>query len=505
MNLISNTRFILTGIHGSEYLKRIKRKLKKQKLIHLFQESTIKRVISNELSKSNDNNNLKAYPVLLQRYEKQQEEIKNNKQKNDYLDCLRQHLLQIKMEKTQYNAGILTEENIITHKLVEIPNVPQNWDVLFLQYNLNKYENGNTNENVVYWCKVNVSDSQYFIINNNSIDTTLEILNKSVDWTNFINMLNNLNCYGITQSFFSERKDQYISFPYDKWNAKTTTEGTKDEILLEYSKSNFNKLKNLYINDLNWEMSITTFDNIMSEKTPGEKYVFLPKISIVCLISDPKKFTHTVFTFLKLDYPMDKLELVVIDDTPLGMDKMLKGLIPNDKRIKFINIKDKNKDNTGVIPLGYKLNIGNKYATHDIIFHFDDTSIYFSENFRNIIKCFLLSNKDLVIGDKILEFDKQTEISLKNDIYNINNMIYFKKYWLANMFQEVNDPNVILYKFMYFRTSTISKLPSVYWSFKLKQMEEKTIYFEKTSVNVNLETLISDNNIKESYNLIWSK
>jgi hypothetical protein len=200
---------------------------------------------------------------------------------------------------------------------------------------------------------------------------------------------------------------------------------------------------------------------------------------------------------------MDKLELIVIDH--LNIEKKLKDVISliESKRIKIINIQNKTTTtDTKTLPLGYLLNLGAKYATNNLIFNFFDTSIYLPETFRNIIKCYLLSGKDLLIGDHQFEFNKQTNTSFKNDTYNISNMLYSKKYWLVNMFQEIDDPNVILYKFMSFRTNTICKIPSIVWSFQL-QDNTKIIWKEINKINLNLESLITDKAVKESYNLIW--
>ena len=149
------------------------------------------------------------------------------------------------------------------------------------------------------------------------------------------------------------------------------------------------------------------------------------------------------------------------------------------------------------------LNLGAKYATNNLIFNFFDTSIYLPDTFRNIIKCYLLSGKDLIIGHQEFEFNKQTNSSFKNDTYNISNMLYSKKYWLVNMFQEINDPNVILYKFMSFRTNTICKIPSIFWSFQLHNNTNNNVWKRLNEINLNLETLITDKTVKESYNLIW--
>lgn len=462
-NLITNDiSFLLYGHQGSENLKRIKRKLNKQKLSHLFKTQIIK------------NSDI------------------------DILECLKKNLIEIKQNNNSQNIGILIDNNVLIHKITNLPQFPKNWDILALQYNVKKYI---FTEEYVYWTKLEILDSKHFIINNKIINTILEILKTSKTFSEFINSLNNLNLYGITQSFISENHNSFIKFPYDKYNCKKTSQLEKDQILLDYSNKSFNKLQTLNTTSLDWNKTITYFDNKLLNKSPSEQYIILPSISLICIISDLPKFIHLLHTFLKLDYPMDKLELIIIDH--LNIEKKLKTIIPNDKRIKIINVQNKTTSNTNSLPLGYILNLGVKYATNNLIFNFFDTSIYIHNNFRNIIKCYLLSGKDLLIGDQELIFDKQTNSSFKNNNYNITNMLYSKKYWMVNMFQEINDPNVILYKFISFRTNTISKIPSIFWSFCLHN-NKKNIYKENTSLNFNLETLITDNAIKESYNLIWN-
>lgn len=460
-NLITNdTSFLLYGQQGSENLKRLKRKLNKQQISHLFKTQIMK------------NPNL------------------------DILEYLKKNLIEIKQNKSSQNIGILIDHNVIVHKITNIPEPPKEWDILALQYEVKNYT---FTDQYVYWSKLEISDSKHFIINNKIITNILEILKTCKTFAQFVNSLNTFNLYGITQSFISENKDRFIYFPYDKYNCKKTSQTEKDDILLDYSKTAFNKLKTLNVDSLDWNKAISYFDNKLLNKTSSEKYIMLPSISIICIISDLPKFIHQLHTFLKFDYPMDKLELIIIDH--LNIEKKLKTIIPNDKRIKIINIQNKNTS-TSTLPLGYILNLGVKYATNNLIFNFFDTSIYFPDLFRNIIKCYLLSGKDLLIGDKEFQFNKQTNNSFQSNNYNISNMLYSKKYWLVNMFQEIDDPNVILYKFISFRTNTICKIPSIFWSFQL-QDDKKIVWTENNKINLNLETLITDKTIKESYDLIW--
>lgn len=407
---------------------------------------------------------------------------------DSYLSIFNEYLLKIKSTLSQENEfiGFLSDKNILntlptniedgksTTQITKLKSVPENCDILFLQYIANNfhYNKDNTNEN---WTRVDVLDSTHFAINSKCIDKILEISNNSKTWSDFIKNLNTLKCYGVTQEQYS-----YID---------------------NSCNNNENKLYNKDINVTNMG---NTFDLKCSKLTDIQKYKMLPNISLLCILTDVDKFIHTLHTFLKLDYPRDKLELIVVDDKNTDLDNKFTSLIPNDPRISFINLKPENVDDNYKFPLGYKINIGLKYCKYDIIFHLFDTNVYYIDNFSNLIKTFIMCNKDMLLSkDTGLHYENKIEntASYKIDTGDIGNMIYFKKYWSHCNFQDyIDDPNILLYKFTSLREKCNAYASFVYWSFKIIDNS----YSEKNLLKTNLKKLIPKS-IIESYELSLKK
>jgi hypothetical protein len=232
----------------------------------------------------------------------------------------------------------------------------------------------------------------------------------------------------------------------------------------------------------------------------------LPCVTLICILTDLNKFIHTLYTFLKLNYPKDKLELIIVDD--LNLEKKLKQILPNDARFRYINVNKKPKhDNKGKdtndsikFPLGYKLNIGVKYAKHNLIGHFFDTNLYIPENFKNIVKSFVISGKDALLSNEsgyYIESSKESHVSMASDLAN---MLYIKDFWNFYKFEnQESDKYVILHKFITFRTDVILYIPFLYYSFCFNKSSESKL---KTQIlNLDLINLLQKP-IQESYKLI---
>lgn len=107
----------------------------------------------------------------------------------------------------------------------------------------------------------------------------------------------------------------------------------------------------------------------------------LPNISVVTLLYNRRKFVDLAFhNMLITDYPKDKIEWVVIEDSDKQEEQA------SDKIIKFASQSD--PLNVTYIPLPRKLTIGEKRnlavgrARHDIILMMDDDDHYPATSFR---------------------------------------------------------------------------------------------------------------------------
>ena len=103
----------------------------------------------------------------------------------------------------------------------------------------------------------------------------------------------------------------------------------------------------------------------------------LPNISIVTLTYNrPEFFNLMILNYFGIDYPRDKIEWIIVDDSDL--DNSIKPLIDklNDeqrKTINFIYLKDKTS-------IGEKRNIGVMNSKYSYIAFMDDDDLYFPRN-----------------------------------------------------------------------------------------------------------------------------
>lgn len=403
------TNYLLLGECKSDNFKKVKRKLKKKGYAKYFSYKTIED-FKNEAPKTIDD------------YLKNKDDI----------------------------VGILCDTNIIIKNITLLPPLPKEWDVLCLQSTVKEYDFTNQNSNV-YWTATSLIDTHNFIINKKSFKVVSKILKQASDWTDMINKFNDLKTFTITQFFFSEELKHHVHFSSQQYNSKATSENDKQLLLDSYKQQYLKKL----LDDMTYYSSNTNQYNQNSKMLLTSNHY--PNISLICILEDKTRFFHLLNTFLRLNYPRDKLELIIIDDQDL--EKQVKHIVPQDERIKMINITQ--KTNKQRLPLGYKLNIGVKYSSHDICCHFLDSNTYYGSKFEQNIKHYILSGKDIVCSIDTGIYPKY--IVRKPDIAN---MIYHKRVWNANCFEDYeNDENILLYKYLYFRYNCVSFIPFIYMSF----------------------------------------
>jgi hypothetical protein len=370
--------------------------------------------------------------------------------------------------------GVLTDDNVILiRNFLSIPEFPDKWDIVFLEYTLDKinYNSGN-----LAWKRVEVFDSRHFLINPYCLDTIQNIIKSSKNWNDFIKGINKLNVYGIQNMFFSEPLSRNI-----KITDKTQT-----------VKSMQNDSTNCEM--LNYKELISKFDIIKQRYTPDKLYNMYPSISFICCITDTKLFLHTLYTFLSLDYPTDKIELVIVDDT--DAEKRLKKHLPNDARLRFVNIKPKKPDvpqkskvkdsnlDQYTFSIGYKLNLAIKYCKYDLLCHLFDTNVYFKNNFKNIVECYILSNKSVLASIDSHSYNPNSKNDFVKRIPDLGNMIYTKSFWSSFNFKDkiINNNNLLAYEFTKFRKQLIGYIPGIEWSFNI--IKDDNINLHKLPFNL---------------------
>lgn len=385
-------------------------------------------------------------------------------------------------EKNEH-IGFISDNNVLLANIQLLPPLPLEWDILCLDSLIEDYE-FNDDQNNIYWCRSQISNTNNLIINRDKIRKVYSILKTVKTWSGFIDALNdNMSIYTVTQNTLSEPTNNHVEAPNITKNM-TTSDQEQSLKTTEYKCA----------------AVLQNFKYCVTKELCEEKQQQLPNISLLTIISDTHKFFNVLYTFLKLDYPREKLELVIVDDQ--DMEKKIKGLLPDDKRIKIVNLTQKKK---GEVPLGYKLNMGVKYSTHDVIFHFFDKSFLISNNFKPLVNTFMASKKDALMSCDTGFYDMSEKYSYNLKVPNLSTCMYTKNFWKTNSFSDYQtSPIVLAYKFIKNRILAITFVPFVKLSFNV---ECDSNYKNKQKVNMtklpfNLMTLVQDNQL-ESFNIAF--
>lgn len=382
--------------------------------------------------------------------------------KTESLRLISKFLSDIKTKQRSFSyknpnyLGVLTDDNVVLiQDFLSIPEFPDKWDIVFLEYTLDKinYNSGN-----IAWKRVEVFDSRHFLINPYSLDKVQSVIKSSKNWNEFIKNLSGLNVYGIQNMFFSEPLSRNIKITDKSLTDKSLTETTQFELIKNDSTN---------CEMLNYKELISKFDIIRDRYTPDKLYNIYPSISFICCITDTKLFLHTLYTFLSLDYPTDKIELIIVDDT--DAEKRLKKYLPNDARLRFVNIKPKTPNSDSyTFSLGYKLNLATKYCKYDLLCHLFDTNVYFKNNFKNIIECYILSNKSVLTSIDSHSYNPNSKNNFVKRIPDLGNMIYTKQFWSSFNFKDkITEKHLLAYEFTKFRKQLIGYIPGIEWSFNI--------------------------------------
>jgi len=127
-------------------------------------------------------------------------------------------------------------------------------------------------------------------------------------------------------------------------------------------------------------------DNSYILKLPVVETNDLPYVSIITPTFERRKFFPlALHNFRNFDYPKEKLEWIIIDDSEVE-DRSIEDLIPaKDSRIRYLKIQG----NKSRLTISHKRNIGVENAKYNYIVHMDDDDYYPPESILARIKTLL--------------------------------------------------------------------------------------------------------------------
>ena len=231
----------------------------------------------------------------------------------------------------------------------------------------------------------------------------------------------------------------------------------------------------------------------------------LPGVSIVTILHDWSEF-YQLFQYHwdTLDYPKEKLEWIIIDDSkedhsdmiPMN-ENVLYIKINSDEyldKINFVNDEDNILKNyfkeTGKLPNGFKRDFSVGLTSYEYIFHLDFDTIYNSKVIKRKLKYIREKKLDCIYCNEMLCYDiynhklYKTEQSFGYE----STLFHTKKSWKNNGFQWSDVKNECI-KF-YYNKSNHRKLDNYFDTIKLlsvhnlNEYEPKEIKLDNIKINI---------------------
>lgn len=130
----------------------------------------------------------------------------------------------------------------------------------------------------------------------------------------------------------------------------------------------------------------------------------LPRVSVITVTRNHRRlFALPVNNFMNFDYPKDKLEWVIVDDSEVGQDaKPALGALRSDKRVRFVRLRTKD---SLALTIGRKRQLGCENATGDVFLHMDDDDLIPSYAITARVKSLLTYEAECVGSTNILCYD----------------------------------------------------------------------------------------------------
>lgn len=223
----------------------------------------------------------------------------------------------------------------------------------------------------------------------------------------------------------------------------------------------------------------------------------LPQVSIITPTWNRKElFLLALNNFYNIDYPKDKLEWIIVDDS--CEKQKVKTIIPEDNRIKYIEL-----DVEKALPISQKRNIAIQNASHDIIVHMDDDDFYYPQHILSRVKV-LLSNSDIKcvgsteLGCYNILNQQSFKVGDKQSILAEATMCYYKSFWLERPFFERVQAGEALH-FLKGREKQVVQMPFTYIMIALTH---KTNITKKLRSN---EENIEKANVFHGINNLWNE
>lgn len=342
--------------------------------------------------------------------------------KDPKVGCLQSHLNVIedcvKRNKSK-QLFILEDDARIIRPLTNFPSPPSDWDILYLggtvHDNMGKYDDN--------WSRIATWTCHSYIINLENKEMIKDILRAretelEIDEYLIKNIHYKYKCYMITPMRVIQRTGY--------------SDIEKCKIDYDFMENTLNGFKQ------------PEFEQTVNGKAIKIDFVppdLLPCVSIITPTYNRRKlFSMAIRNFQSFEYPPDKLEWIIIDDT-YDENQSIKDILPKDYRIRHIPVRTKDK-----MSVAHKRNIGVKEAKYDYIVHMDDDDYYpvgsimfrikalmqYADKGIECVGCSRVGVYDVIENKSSIATDGMISLSEAS-------MAYTKKFWEKQQFNELEE------------------------------------------------------------------
>lgn len=209
----------------------------------------------------------------------------------------------------------------------------------------------------------------------------------------------------------------------------------------------------------------------------------LPNVTLITPITSKTEeekalFYLTVLQFYKMKYPRDKLEWIIVDDTPEEFQTKITDFLPSkvpDPRIKCIKCSVTGDSTYVSVSLGKKLNVACNYASSDILMHFFEKTYYSEHSVFHRVNYLMSSGKGVIGSTKIGNYNIRTNFSSTKQEFDRKghqiiiqepSMCFTKVFWKTKPFHEYlqndNHQNIVNIPFLHKRYNLALDIPFLF-------------------------------------------
>jgi hypothetical protein len=400
--------------------------------------------------------------------------------------CLLSHLSVIRKAQDDKVKQLLVLEDdakfTINPRILKDP--PKDWDILYLGGTVHRIVHRNNKS----WPRVHCWTTHAYILNMENkglLDDIMKAENykEEIDRYYLLNIHPKYNVYmcdpmvAIQKEGYSDIEGTNVNYDF----MQTTISGLS---IPEYEEKDGNYILKLpHIDDKD-----------------------LPTVSIITPTYNRRElFSLANRNFEEFNYPKDKIEWVIIDDSK--EEDTIDDLVLHDKRIQLLQLRDPNSKEITKMTIAQKRNIGVSKAKGEIIIHMDDDDYYPPESIlarvkvlvkykESGIRCVgctqigtydIMNNRSSMSSDGPISFSEAT-------------MAYYRDFWLEQPFR--NDQLRAEHKG--FMENRLNKCMDIPYAFVIIALTHHSNYTSFRTINSN--TLkFRESNKDANYYDIWDE